>query len=61
MMPKVQPNFPIIFSFDLTEFSLKKCSIFNNFSTTVQNIVKPTQRTPTHQGLSDGTESSRSH
>ncbi len=59
-MPRVQPNSPIIVSFDLTEFSLEKCSIFNNF-TIVQSIVKPTQCTPTHQGLSDGTKSSTSH
>jgi hypothetical protein len=41
-------------------FSLKKnCSIFNNFPTIGQNIMKPTPCTSTHRGLSNGLKNSR--
>jgi len=39
---KVYPNSPIISSFDLNKFSLKICSIVNNFSIIGWNIIKST-------------------
>jgi len=44
-------NLPITFSFDSNIFSVKICSIFNDFSIVGQNIMKPTRCTLTRQRL----------
>ncbi len=55
-LPQGCPNSPINFSFNLNKFSIKNCSIFNLFSTIGWNIMKPSQCTITHQGLSNNTK-----
>jgi hypothetical protein len=42
--------------FDLNEILMKKCLICNNFSTTGQNIMKPTPCPLLIEGLSNGTK-----
>jgi hypothetical protein len=47
----MKKNLPIVFSFDSNKFSMKICSIFNDFSIVGQNIMKPMRCTFTRQGL----------
>jgi len=53
---KSMPKFHYDLKFKKKNFWFKNCSTFNNFLIISPKIMKPTQCTPTDQGLSDKNE-----